>query len=103
MLGDPVRRRIPELLADEAHTSGEVVAVIQREFGVTQAVISRHLKLLRDSGFARVRVNGARRICAMDAEPLKDIDAWLQRFRLFREPKLKALAAEIERGERNQR
>ena len=49
---DPVRRRILQLLAANDSSSGEVVTVIQRKFGVTQAAVSQHLKVLRDSGFA---------------------------------------------------
>ncbi len=98
ILGDPVRRRILELLAGGAHASGDIVAVIQREFGITQPAVSQHLKVLRDSGFASVRAEGARRIYAIDAAPLRQVDAWLERFRVFWEHRLEALATEIARG-----
>lgn len=100
VLGDPVRRRILELLAEGEHTSGKVVEVISREFGITQSAISQQLKVLRDSGFATVRAEGARRIYAVDAHPLAEIDAWLERFRRFWDPHLEALATEITRGKR---
>ncbi len=67
VLGDPVRRRILELLAEGEHASGEVAEVIRREFAITQAAVSQHLKVLRDTGFATVRIDGARRIYAVDA------------------------------------
>jgi DNA-binding transcriptional ArsR family regulator len=103
VVGDPVRRRILELLAKGEQSSGEVVAVIQREFGITQAAVSQHLKVLRDSGFASVRSEGTRRIYVVDAEPLQDIDRWLNLFRRHWEPKLDALATEIARGKRKRR
>jgi DNA-binding transcriptional ArsR family regulator len=103
VVGDPVRRRILELLAKGEQSSGEVVAVIQREFGITQAAVSQHLKVLRDSGFANVRSEGTRRIYVVDAEPLQDIDRWLNLFRRHWEPKLDALATEIARGKRKRR
>ncbi len=103
VLGDPVRRRILELLAEGERSSGEVADVIQREFSITQAAVSQHLKVLRDHRFAFVRVDGARRIYAVDAKPLKDVDAWLERFRRFWEPKLDALATEIARGKRKRK
>ena len=103
VLGDPVRRRILELLAEGEHTSGEVAEVIGREFRITQAAVSQHLKVLRDNGFATVRIDGARRIYVMDADPLQDIDAWLERFRRFWGPKLDGLATEIARGKRKRR
>ncbi len=100
ILGDPVRRRILELLADGEYASGEVVAVISREFGITQSAVSQHLKVLRDSGFATVRVEGTRRVYAVDSRPFAEIDAWLDRFRRFWAPPLDALATEIARGKK---
>ncbi len=103
VLGDPVRRRILEVLAEGEHRSGEIVDVLQREFGITQAAVSQHLRVLRESGFASVRVDGPRRIYAVDAAPLQEVDAWLARFRSFWEPKLDALATEIARGRKQRR
>ena len=103
ILGDPVRRRILELLADGEHASGEIVEVIQAEFGISQPAVSQHLKVLRESGFAHVRSEGPRRIYAVDATPLKQVDEWVERFRGFWEVKLDALATEIARGKRNRK
>jgi DNA-binding transcriptional ArsR family regulator len=101
VLGDPVRRRILELLAEREHASGEVVDVIAAEFGITQAAVSQHLKVLRDAGFARVRPEGTRRVYMLDTSPLRDIDDWLDRFRSFWSHKLESLATEIARGKRS--
>ncbi len=57
VLGDPVRRRILELLASGEHASGEIVEAVQAEFGITQPAVSQHLKVLRESGFASVRAH----------------------------------------------
>ena len=103
VLGDPVRRRILELLATREHSSGEVVEVIAREFGITQAGVSQHLKVLRDSGFATVRPEGTRRVYVLDASPLRNVDDWLDRFRAFWPHKLEALATEIARGKKARR
>jgi DNA-binding transcriptional ArsR family regulator len=103
VLGDPVRRRIVELLAAGEHSSGEIVAVIQREFGISQAGVSQHLRVLRDNGFATVRASGARRLYRLDAAPLRTVDAWLDNFRAEWEPRLDALATEVERGKRARR
>ena len=98
VLGDPVRRRILELLADGELASGQVVETIQREFGISQPAVSQHLKVLRESGFATVRAEGTRRVYAMEAAPLAEVDAWLERFRGFWAPKFEALATEVARG-----
>lgn len=100
VLGDPVRRRILELLAEGEHSSGEVVDVIAGEFGISQPAVSMHLRVLRDSGFATVRPEGTRRIYAIDAGPLAEVDAWLHPFRRFWEQRLDALDTEIKRGRR---
>jgi DNA-binding transcriptional ArsR family regulator len=98
VLGDPVRRRILELLANGEHASGEVVAIVQKEFGISQPAVSQHLKVLRESGFASVRVDGTRRIYAVDGAAMQEVDAWLERFRGFWTHKLDALATEVARG-----
>jgi DNA-binding transcriptional ArsR family regulator len=103
VLADPVRRRILELLADGEHASGEVVEVIAKEYGISQAAVSQHLKVLRDSGFATVRVDGSRRVYAVDAAPMREIDEWIGRFRVFWTSKLDALATEVARGKKARR
>jgi DNA-binding transcriptional ArsR family regulator len=103
VLGDPVRRRILELLAGGELTSGDITAGIQREFGISQPAVSQHLRVLRDNGFSTVRADGARRLYAVEPAPLREVDAWLERFRGFWEHKLDALATEIERGKRKRK
>ncbi|MQA15576.1 MAG: metalloregulator ArsR/SmtB family transcription factor [Pseudonocardiaceae bacterium] len=103
VLGDPVRRRILELLADGEQTSGAVVAVITREFGISQPAVSQHLRVLRDNGFATVRAEGTRRLYSVDSAPLQEVDMWLERFRRFWNQHLDALATELARGKRERR
>lgn len=103
VLGDPVRRRILELLAGGERTSGEVVEVIQEEFGITQPAVSRHLRVLRESGFTAVRPVGARRLYSVSSAPLQEVDQWLERFRGFWGQRLDALGTEVARGKRARR
>lgn len=103
VLGDPVRRRILEILAEGPAAAGEVVEVVGDEFGISQSAVSQHLKILRESGFAAVRADGARRIYALRGEPLDEVDEWLAHLRRFWEPKLDALATEVARGKRARR
>ena len=100
VLGDPVRRRILELLAGGEQPAGAVSTVIQEEFGITQPAVSMHLRVLRDSGFATVRADGTRRLYAMDTGPLQEVDAWLEHFRGFWTQRMDALATELARGKR---
>jgi DNA-binding transcriptional ArsR family regulator len=100
VLGDPVRRRILELLADGEASSGDVTAAVQREFAITQSAVSQHLKVLRDAGFATARIDGPRRIYTIEPAPIQEVDAWLDRFRVFWVPRLEALATEVARGKK---
>jgi len=103
VLGDPVRRRILELLAKSDRSSGEIVAVIHDEFGITQPAVSQHLRVLRESGFAGVQADGARRIYGLDLSGIDDVERWLDSLRTFWDKRLDALGTEIARGKRQRR
>lgn len=103
VLGDPVRRRILELLADGELTAGAIGATIQAEFSISQPAVSQHLKVLRDNGFTSVRPDGQRRLYAVEGQALRAVDEWLAGFRRFWTPHLDALATEIARGKRQRR
>jgi DNA-binding transcriptional ArsR family regulator len=103
VLGDPVRRRILELLAPGERPAGEVADVIGTEFGISQPAVSQHLRVLREHGFATVRPDGARRLYAVGAEPFREVDDWLDAFRRSWTPPLDALATELARGRRKDR
>ncbi|MFI0420643.1 ArsR/SmtB family transcription factor [Spongiactinospora sp. 9N601] len=103
VLGDPVRRRILELLTDGELPAGEITTAIQREFGISQPGVSQHLRVLRDNGFATVRPQGTRRLYTVDAAGLREADTWLAAFRRFWAPHLDALTTEIARGKRDRR
>jgi DNA-binding transcriptional ArsR family regulator len=103
VLGDPVRRRILELLAAGELTSGDLTTAVRAEFGISQPAVSQHLRVLREHGFASVRPEGARRLYAVRPEPFQEVDAWLDAFRRFWTPPLDALATELARGRRKDR
>ncbi len=103
VLGDPVRRRVLELLADGERSAGDVSSVVQAEFGITQPAVSQHLRVLRDGGFATARADGARRMYAIDAAPLRAVDDWLTPYRKFWDQRLDALGTELARGRRARR
>src|SRR3954453_6795816 len=92
VLHDPVRRRLVELLAERGEqAAGEVGAVVQREFGISQPTVSQHLRVLRESGFAQVRNAGTRRLYAVEPAPLRELDEWLSRYRTIWENRLDQL------------
>ena len=103
IVGDPVRRRILELLATGEHPAGAVVEAISAEFGISQPAVSQHLRVLRESGFATVRAAGTRRLYAVDPAPLQEVDRWLDQFRQYWSSRLDALGTELARGRRARR
>ena len=103
VLGDPVRRRILELLTAGERSSGSLVETIGMEFGISQPAVSQHLRVLRESGFASVRPEGARRLYSVDPTGMREVDAWLEQFRGFWQQRLDALGTEIARGRRQRR
>ena len=103
ILGDPVRRRILELLANGERSAGAICDVIREEFGISQPAVSAQLRVLREAGFASVRAEGTRRLYAVAPAPLREVDDWLDRFRAFWTPHLDALATEVARGRRARR
>jgi len=103
VLGDPVRRRILELLADGEAPAGQVGATIGEEFGISQPAVSQHLRVLREQGFATVRAEGTRRVYAVDAGGLQQVNAWLTPFERYWRGPLAALGTELARGRRNRR
>ena len=74
ILGDPVRRRILELLLEGEQPAGAVTEVVREEFGISQPAVSHQLRILREAGFATVRADGTRRLYSVNPEPLKDAD-----------------------------
>ncbi|MBO9554060.1 metalloregulator ArsR/SmtB family transcription factor [Cellulomonas sp.] len=97
-LGDPVRRRIVELLADGGRPAGELAAVVGAEFGISQPATSRHLRVLRESGLVDSEPRGAVRLYSVRPEPLDDIEQWVHGVRRFWDQRLDALGTEIARG-----
>lgn len=103
VLGDPVRRRILEVLAEGETSAGAVAAVIGAEFGISQPAVSQQLRVLREQGFATVRPDGQRRLYAVDPDGPREAREWLSTFDRYWVPKLAALDTELARGRRQRR
>jgi DNA-binding transcriptional ArsR family regulator len=76
VLGDPVRRRIVELLADGRRSAGDITEAIRAEFGISQPAVSNHLRVLRESGFATATPEGSRRLYAVEPLRLAEVEDW---------------------------
>lgn len=103
VLSDPVRRRALELIAQRERASGDIVEIVEAEFGISQPAVSQHLRVLRNSGFATVRKDGARRCYSINPKGFDGVEAWLDQLRRYWGPKMEALSTELKRGKRTRR
>ncbi len=102
-LGDPVRRRILELLGDGERPAGAIADAMHAQFGISQPAASQHLRVLREAGLVTVRPEGTRRIYGVDTAGLAVVQDWLSHVAdPFAQP-LDALETELARGRRERR
>lgn len=92
-LADPTRRRIVEVLRGGEQPVNDIVAQV----AIHQSGVSRHLRILLESGFVAVRAQGQRRLYSLRAEPFRDLDAWVADYRQLWEARLDAFGAQLER------
>lgn len=99
-LGDPVRRRLVELLADGERSAGELATAVGAELGISQPGTSRHLRVLREAGVVESTVDGQRRLYSVRPEALTEVERWARGVRCFWDQRLDALETEVARGGR---
>jgi DNA-binding transcriptional ArsR family regulator len=97
-LADPTRRRIVELLAERERSAGELAA----QFPVSRPAVSRHLRVLRETGLVQRRGEAQRRLYSLDPTPLAELDEWLGRYRPFWAQRLDALDTQLRRARREE-
>ncbi|MDY7231724.1 ArsR/SmtB family transcription factor [Hyalangium rubrum] len=95
-LADPTRRRIVETLRRGERQVGDIV----EEAGVHQSGVSRHLRILHESGFVSVRPDGQRRLYSLKPEPFQELDAWLSPYRQLWEERLDRFGAALEQRQK---
>ena len=96
IISDPSRRAILNLLASTEQSVGD----IEQHLKLSQPSISKHLRVLREAGFVRSRVDAQRRLYRISPEPLREIDEWLAPFRRFWATHLDALERHLDSTER---
>lgn len=79
VLTDRSRRRILDLLREREHLVGELVD----DLGLSQPGVSKHLRVLREAGLVRVRIDAQRRWYGLDPAPLAEVDRWLAPYRRY--------------------
>jgi DNA-binding transcriptional ArsR family regulator len=94
-IADPTRRDILALLRQGEQQAGNMVQAL----ALPQPSVSKHLRVLREAGLVRVRIDGPRRVYRLDPAPLAELDAWLTPYREFWADKLDALADHLKRSD----
>jgi DNA-binding transcriptional ArsR family regulator len=93
IIAEPNRRAILSLLASSERSVGEM----ERQLGMTQPTVSKHLRVLREAGFVEAEVDAQRRRYRLRPEPFREIDAWLAPFRAFWSARVDALERHLDR------
>jgi DNA-binding transcriptional ArsR family regulator len=92
VLAEPNRRRILDLLREEERAVGDLVSAL----GISQPGVSKHLRVLRDAGLVEVRPDAQRRLYHLRPEPLREIDEWLEPYRVAWRDRLDALERHLD-------
>jgi DNA-binding transcriptional ArsR family regulator len=92
LLAEPNRRRILDLLRDGERPVGELVD----RLSMSQPAVSKHLRVLRDSGLVDVRVDAQRRVYRLRPEALREVDAWIAPYRRLWEDRLDRLERHLQ-------
>src|SRR6266478_5746243 len=95
IIAEPNRRAILSLLVSSQRSVGE----IERQLGMPQPTVSKHLRVLREAGFVESMVDAQRRLYRLKPEPLAEVDAWLAPFRRLWSAHLDALERHLDRME----
>lgn len=92
VLADPTRRTIVESLAGHELAVGRIVDLLD----IQQSGVSRHLRILQDAGFVTARVDGNRRLYSLRADRFRDLDRWVQQYRMLWEERMDRFGAALE-------
>jgi DNA-binding transcriptional ArsR family regulator len=74
-VADPTRRSILERLRGEGTLS---LTSLAERLPISRQAVTKHLDVLEKAGLLRKRVEGRERLHELDAEPLREVDDWLE-------------------------
>ena len=94
-IADPTRREILALLRRGEQPAGALVEAL----ALPQPNVSKHLRVLKQAGLVRIRIEGPRRFYSLDPAPLAALDEWLMPYRVYWSQKLDALDDHLKRSD----
>lgn len=86
-IADPTRREIINMLAKKQMN----VNAVANYFDISRPAVSRHLKILTETGLVLIVPEGRDRYCVANFAALKDVNEWTARYKEFWNNKLDAL------------
>jgi DNA-binding transcriptional ArsR family regulator len=92
VIAEPWRRRILDRLLTSESSVSELVMTL----GLSQSAVSKHLRVLRESGLVTSRIDAQRRIYTLDSRPLVELDGWLESYRQGWNQRIDALAIHLD-------
>ena len=98
-LADPTRRRIIEVLRTGEQQVGDVVV----KAGIHQSGVSRHLRILAESGFVSMRPDGQRHLYSLKPDPFRELDEWVRQYRELWETRLDRFGDALEKKQQQPR
>ena len=78
-IADPTRRAIIALLALHAMTPN----ALAEHFDATRQAVSKHLRILTECGVVQQENQGREIYYSLELEKMKEIDKWLEQFRII--------------------
>ena len=78
-ISDPTRRAILDLLRSGERSAGDLAS----RFPVSRPAVSRHIRVLRRAGLVRERSEARSRLYSLNPAPLRDVERWLEQYRVF--------------------
>jgi DNA-binding transcriptional ArsR family regulator len=93
-IADPTRRAILDALRRREHSAGELAGL----FPVSRPAVSRHLRVLRGAGLVKDRRVRQSRLYSLNPAPLRQVERWLEQYRVFWATRLQDLKSYVETG-----
>jgi DNA-binding transcriptional ArsR family regulator len=95
VVADPKRRAMLDLLVKRERSVGDLVSAFP---DISQPAVSKHLRILKDSGLVNMRVQAQQRIYSIQPKGLAELDAWIAKYKVFWPDRLDALEQHLSKS-----
>jgi DNA-binding transcriptional ArsR family regulator len=95
VVADPTRRAMLDLLVKRERSAGELVSAFP---DISQPAVSKHLRILKDSGLVNMRVQAQQRIYTLQPKGLAELDAWIAKYKVFWPDRLDSLERHLDKN-----